>query len=104
MSDARGDETKAEVNKWVSLRGLAETIRQPRVVAVLWVIAILHLGSFLARLAVREKGLDFNIYYTASFALAKGINPYTANLSPTASSLNWIQVSHPRHTRISLAL
>jgi hypothetical protein len=98
MSEARGDETSADANKRVSLRGLADTIKQPRVVAALWVIAILHLGSFFARLPAREKRADFSVYYTASRALRIGVNPYTTDLTALSKRL---ELNLGQQTRIA---
>lgn len=77
MNQTRGDDTTAAV----SLRGLAATIAQPKVVAALWLIAALHLAFFFARLPAREKRADFSVYYTASRALRESIDPYTADLT-----------------------
>jgi hypothetical protein len=69
-----------ESPEFLSLRRLAAVLAGPKMLAFLWIVAVLHLGFVFTQLPPHARGLDFSIYYVAADAAHRGINPYTADL------------------------
>lgn len=78
---------KTTLRRGVSLKRFATVLKQPRIAALLWILAILHLIWVFSLLPGREKKIDFSVYYTAAVAVHAHINPYTADLTPLAKRL-----------------
>jgi alpha-1,2-mannosyltransferase len=61
-------------------------------------MALMGIGSILARLPDRANQIDFSHYYTAATFLREGIDPYRLNLTLKAKSMGLEVADNPRAT------
>jgi Glycosyltransferase family 87 len=59
----------------------------PTVAVTIWIVALMALGSIVARLPARAYQIDFSHYYTSALLLREGVNPYRVDLTSKASEL-----------------
>ena len=69
-------------------------MRQPAIVAVVWVCALLVMIGTLTKMPDQWHRRDFSNYYESAWALRHGIDPYATNLTPIGAQLgletNWL--------------
>jgi hypothetical protein len=69
-------------------------MRQPAIMAVLWLCALLVLIGTLSKMPGQWHRRDFSNYYESAWALRHGIDPYSTNLTPIGAKLgletNWL--------------
>ena len=69
-------------------------MRQPAILAVVWLCALLVLIGTLSRMPAQWHRRDFSNYYESAWALRHGIDPYSTNLTPFGAQLgletNWL--------------
>ncbi len=66
---------------------IALAMRRPAILAVIWICALLMLAGTLTRMPAQWRGRDFSNYYLSVSALRRGIDPYSADLTPIAAAL-----------------
>jgi hypothetical protein len=73
---------------------IATAMRQPAILAVVWICALLVLIGTLTRMPGQWHRRDFSNYYESAWALRHGIDPYSMNLTPIGTQLsletNWL--------------
>jgi Glycosyltransferase family 87 len=73
---------------------IATAMRQPAILAVVWICALLVLIGTLTRMPGQWHRRDFSNYYESAWALRHGIDPYSTNLTPIGTQLsletNWL--------------
>ncbi|MGC2492830.1 glycosyltransferase family 87 protein [Candidatus Binatus sp.] len=73
---------------------IAVAMRQPAILAVIWVCALLVLIGTLTRMPEQWHRRDFSNYYESAWAMRHGIDPYSTNLTPIGAQLgletNWL--------------
>src|SRR5258708_27930716 len=73
---------------------IAAALRQPAILAVGWLCAILVLAGTLSKMPGQWHRRDFSNYYESAWALRHGIDPYSTNLTPIGAQLgletNWL--------------
>ena len=69
-------------------------MRQPAILAVVWICALLVLTGTLTKMRGQWHRRDFSNYYESAWALRHGIDPYSTNLTPIGAQLgletNWL--------------
>jgi len=69
-------------------------MRQPAILAVIWICALLVLIGTLTKMPGQWHRRDFSNYYESAWALRHGIDPYSTNLTPIGEQLgletNWL--------------
>ncbi len=69
-------------------------MRQPAILAVVWICALLVMIGTLTRMPDQWHRRDFSNYYESAWALRHGIDPYATNLTPVGAQLgletNWL--------------
>ena len=69
-------------------------MRQPAILAVVWLCALLVLIGSLSKMTGQWHRRDFSNYYESAWALRHGIDPYSTNLTPVGTQLgletNWL--------------
>ncbi len=69
-------------------------MRQPAILAVVWLCALLVLIGTLSKMPGQWHRRDFSNYYESAWALRYGIDPYSNNLTPIGTQLgletNWL--------------
>jgi Glycosyltransferase family 87 len=72
----------------------AAATRQPAILAVVWICALLVLIGTLTKMPDQWHRRDFSNYYESAWALRHGIDPYSTNLTPIGAQLgletNWL--------------
>ncbi len=71
----------------MSSERIALAMRRPAILAVIWICALLMLAGTLTRMPAQWRGRDFSNYYLSVSALRRGIDPYSADLTPIAAAL-----------------
>jgi hypothetical protein len=66
---------------------IALAMRRPAILAVIWLCALLMLAGTVTRMPAQWRGRDFSNYYLSVSALRRGIDPYSADLTPIAAEL-----------------
>jgi hypothetical protein len=66
---------------------LAEMMRKPAIVALLWFAALTKFVRAIANLPAAASRLDFTNYYDSALAMRHGLNPYTINLTAIGDRL-----------------
>src|SRR5271155_6184386 len=66
---------------------IAAAMRQPAILAVIWICALLLLIGTLSKMPAQWHRRDFSNYYESSWALRHGIDPYSTNLTPIGAQL-----------------
>jgi glycosyl transferase family 87 len=66
---------------------IAAAIRQPAILAVIWICALLLLVGTLAKMPEQWHRRDFSNYYESAWALRHGLDPYSALLTPVGAQL-----------------
>src|SRR5208337_4702530 len=66
---------------------IAVTMRQPAILAIVWLCALLMLTGTLTRMPGQWHRRDFSNYYESAWALRHGIDPYSALLTPIGAQL-----------------
>ncbi len=73
---------------------IAAAMRQPAILAVIWIFALLVLIGTLTRMPGQWHRRDFSNYYESAWAMRHGIDPYSTNLTPIGVQLgletNWL--------------
>ncbi|HEY6300360.1 MAG TPA: hypothetical protein VIW95_12045, partial [Candidatus Binatus sp.] len=73
---------------------IAAAMRQPAILAVIWICALLVLIGTLTKMPGQWHRRDFSNYYESAWALRHGIDPYSTNLTPIGEQLsletNWL--------------
>src|SRR5271155_4357246 len=73
---------------------IATAMRQPAILAVVWICALLVLTGTLTKMPDQWHRRDFSNYYESAWALRHGIDPYATNLTPIGAQLgletNWL--------------
>jgi hypothetical protein len=73
---------------------IAAAMRQPAILAIVWLCALLVLVGTLSKLPGQWHRRDFSNYYESAWALRHGIDPYSTNLTPIGAQLgletNWL--------------
>ncbi len=73
---------------------IAVTMRQPAIIAAVWIVAVLLLIGTLSKMPAQWHRRDFSNYYESAWALRHGIDPYSTNLTPIGAHLgletNWL--------------
>jgi hypothetical protein len=73
---------------------IAVAMRQPAILAVIWICALLVLIGTLTRMPDQWHRRDFSNYYESAWAMRHGIDPYSTNLTPIGAQLgletNWL--------------
>ncbi len=67
---------------------IATAMRQPAILAVVWLCALLVLTGTLTKMPGQWRRRDFSNYYESAWALRHGIDPYSTNLTPIGAQLN----------------
>ena len=62
-------------------------MRQPAILAIVWLCALLMLTGTLTRMPGQWHRRDFSNYYESAWALRHGIDPYSSFLSPVGAQL-----------------
>jgi len=62
-------------------------MRQPAILAVVWICALLVLTGTLTKMPGQWHRRDFSNYYESAWALRHGIDPYSTNLTPIGIQL-----------------
>ena len=69
-------------------------MRQPSILAVVWLCALLVLTGTLTKMPGQWHRRDFSNYYESAWALRHNIDPYSTNLTPIGTQLgletNWL--------------
>jgi hypothetical protein len=66
---------------------IAAAIRQPAILAAVWICALVVLTGTLTRTRGQWRGRDFSDKYESAWALRHGIDPYPIDLTPIATRL-----------------
>lgn len=66
---------------------IAAAMRQPAILAALWICALVVLTGSLTRMRGQWRGRDFSDKYESAWALRHGIDPYPIDLTPIATRL-----------------
>jgi len=66
---------------------IANAMRQPAILAVVWICALLVLSGTLTKMPRQWHGRDFSNYYESAWALRHGIDPYSTLLTPIGDRL-----------------
>jgi Glycosyltransferase family 87 len=66
---------------------IALAMRQPAVLAAVWICALLMLAGTASKMPAQWHGRDFSNYYESAWALRSGIDPYSTNLTPIGAQL-----------------
>jgi Glycosyltransferase family 87 len=73
---------------------IATAMRQPAILAVIWICALLVLIGTLTKMPDQWHRRDFSNYYESAWAMRHGIDPYSTNLTPIGAQLgletNWL--------------
>jgi Glycosyltransferase family 87 len=73
---------------------IAAAMRQPAILAVIWICALLVLIGTLTKMPGQWHRRDFSNYYESAWAMRHGIDPYSTNLTPIGAQLgletNWL--------------
>jgi hypothetical protein len=73
---------------------IAAAMRQPAILAVIWICALLVLIGTLTKMPGQWHRRDFSNYYESAWALRHGIDPYSTDLTPIGEHLsletNWL--------------
>jgi Glycosyltransferase family 87 len=73
---------------------IAAAMRQPAILAVIWICALLVLIGTLTKMPAQWHRRDFSNYYESAWAMRHGIDPYSTNLTPIGTQLgletNWL--------------
>jgi Glycosyltransferase family 87 len=73
---------------------IAAAMRQPAILAVVWICALLVLIGTLTKMPEQWHRRDFSNYYESAWAMRHGIDPYSTNLTPIGAQLgletNWL--------------
>jgi Glycosyltransferase family 87 len=73
---------------------IATAMRQPAILAVVWICALLVLIGTFTKMPEQWHRRDFSNYYESAWALRHGIDPYSTNLTPIGAQLkletNWL--------------
>jgi Glycosyltransferase family 87 len=73
---------------------IAAAMRQPAILAVIWICALLVLMGTLSKMPGQWHRRDFSNYYESAWALRHGIDPYSTSLTPIGEQLsletNWL--------------
>jgi Glycosyltransferase family 87 len=66
---------------------IAAAMRQPAILTVVWICALLMLTGTLTKMPGQWHRRDFSNYYESAWALRHGIDPYSSNLTPIGAQL-----------------
>jgi hypothetical protein len=66
---------------------IAATMRQPAIVAAVWICALLMLAGTASKMPGQWHRRDFSNYYESAWALRHGIDPYSTLLTPIGAQL-----------------
>ncbi|HEV2170636.1 MAG TPA: glycosyltransferase 87 family protein, partial [Candidatus Binatus sp.] len=66
---------------------LAAAMRQPAMLALVWICALLMLAGTAAKMRGQWRGRDFSDKYESAWALRHGVDPYPIDLTPIAARL-----------------
>src|SRR5271156_296125 len=66
---------------------IAAAMRQPAIVAAVWLCALLTLAGAASKMPEQWHRRDFSHYYESAWALRNGIDPYSTNLTPIGAQL-----------------
>ena len=66
---------------------IAAAMRQPAILAVVWICALVVLTGSVTRIRGQWRGRDFSDKYESGWALRHGIDPYPIDLTPIATRL-----------------
>ena len=73
---------------------IAAAMRQPAILAIVWICALLVLIGTLTKMPDQWHRRDFSNYYESAWAMRHGIDPYSTNLTPIGAQLgletNWL--------------
>jgi hypothetical protein len=73
---------------------IAAAMREPAILAVVWICALLVLIGTLTKIPAQWHRRDFSNYYESAWAMRHGIDPYSTNLTPIGAQLgletNWL--------------
>jgi hypothetical protein len=73
---------------------IAIAMRQPAILTVIWICALLVLIGTLTKMPGQWHRRDFSNYYESAWAMRHGIDPYSTNLTPIGGQLgletNWL--------------
>ena len=73
---------------------IAAAMRQPAILSVVWICALLVLIGTLTKMPAQWHRRDFSNYYESAWAMRHGIDPYSTNLTPIGAQLgletNWL--------------
>jgi Glycosyltransferase family 87 len=73
---------------------IANTMRQPAILAVVWIVAVLTLAGTFMKMSGQWHRRDFSNYYESAWALRHGIDPYASNLTAVGARVgletNWL--------------
>jgi Glycosyltransferase family 87 len=73
---------------------ITAAMRQPAILAVVWICALLTLIGTLTKMPDQSHRRDFSNYYESAWAMRHGIDPYSTNLTPIGAELgletNWL--------------
>jgi len=73
---------------------IAAAMRQPAILAVVWICALLVLIGTMMKMPDQWHRRDFSNYYESAWAMRHGIDPYSTNLTPIGAQLgletNWL--------------
>jgi hypothetical protein len=73
-------------------------LRDPKVAALVWIVALIALGSIVAGLPAHANQIDFSHYYTSALLLREGVDPYQIDLTTKANELGLNVDINPRAT------
>lgn len=62
-------------------------MRQPAILAVVWLCALLMLAGNLTKMPGQWRRRDFSNYYESAWALRHGVDPYSTDLTPVGAQL-----------------
>ena len=62
-------------------------MRQPAILAVVWICALLMLTGTLTKMPGQWHRRDFSNYYESAWAIRHGIDPYSTDLTPIGAQL-----------------
>src|SRR5579863_7355708 len=66
---------------------IAATMRQPAIIAAVWICALLMLAGTASKMPGQWHRRDFSNYYESAWALRNGIDPYSTLLTPIGAQL-----------------
>jgi hypothetical protein len=72
----------------VNSERIAAAMRQPAILTLVWICALLMLAGTLTKMPGQWHRRDFSNYYESAWALRHGIDPYSTDLTPIGAQLD----------------